>query len=186
MRRLFAVLAMVALAAACNDQPTAPDGTGIEPVVMMSRVAPGDRDGWIPTWNWHYDGDVRNFPCIGDMLLYGDQTVYFKYTSTGWGGLNIMMDHAYQPGFYIVEVADGSVWYPTFTAQPGHFQLKRDRTAYRASTELLENFASDDGTRHLKMRTHFSFDVAPDWDGTGLAPILFETYQLKVQACVVN
>jgi hypothetical protein len=155
-------------------------------VVMMSRVAPADRDGWVPVWTIPYDGDVRNYPCLGDMLLYGNQTFYFRYTRTGWGGLNIMMDHAYEPGFYIEEAANGSVWHPTFTAQPGHFQLKRDGSAFRASTELLENFVSDDGTRHLKMRTNFRFDVDPNWDGIGFAPILFETYQLKVQACVVN
>ncbi|HSG06990.1 MAG TPA: hypothetical protein VLA36_01440, partial [Longimicrobiales bacterium] len=101
------------------------------------------------------------------------------------GGLNIMMDHAFQPGYYM-EAADGSVWRPTFTAQPGHFQLKRDGSVYRASTEMLENYASDDGTRHLKIRTRFWFDVAPEWDGTGPAPILFDTYRLKVQACFVN
>lgn len=187
MRSLLAVLTLAVLVAACHDQPTALDET----VAPQAKVAPSDREGWVEMVTWQYPEEanvLRNFPCLGDVQLVGNQTIYGKTTTTGWGGKNISIDHAYQPGFYVREVANGTKWYPTSTTQPGHFQFNRDGSSWRVATELLENYVSEDGTRRLKVRTHFSFDVAPEWDGTGdaLPYILFETYQFKVPACVVN
>ncbi|MDH3291013.1 MAG: hypothetical protein OEZ42_07620 [Gemmatimonadota bacterium] len=171
------------LLAACQDQPTALDET-----VALARVSPTDRDGWVVLFDFPSENGeiVRSFPCLGDVQVFGTQTLYSKSTTTGWGGLNMMIDNVFEPGLYVQDVATGFKWYPTFTAQPGHFQLKRDGSTYRAATELLENYVREDGARHLKMRTHYSFEIDGTWDGTGPPPILFDTYEVKIQACVVN
>ncbi|MDH3292460.1 MAG: hypothetical protein OEO20_15560 [Gemmatimonadota bacterium] len=184
MRRLLAVLTLAVLVVACYDQPTALDET----VAPQARVSPADRKGWVVLSDFRSENGeiVRSLPCLGDIQVFGTQTIYAKRTTTGWGGLNMMIDNVFEPGHYVQEVATGFKWSPTFAAQPGHFQLKRDGSTYRAATELLENYVREDGALNLKVRTRFSFEIDGNWDGTGDPPILFDTYELKIQACVVN
>lgn len=186
MRTVVALLALAVSITACTEQPTALEESAAP---QLARVSPADRPGFVEMVTWVYDGtQIRNFPCVGDMQLWGDQTVYGKSTPTGWGGLNIIVDHVYQPSFHLVEVATGDVWYPTSTAQPVRFQLKRDGTAWRAGGELLEDFVREDGARSFKIRTHFWLEVGPGWDGTGdaLPFVDFSTYEFKTTACVVH
>lgn len=182
MRSLLAVLTLAVLVAACHDQPTALDET-----VALAKVSPTDREGWVVLFDFASENGeiVRSFPCLGDMQVFGTETIYGKTTTTGWGGLNMIVDAVFEPGLYVQEVATGVKWYATFLTQPGHFELKRDGSTYRAATELLENYVREDGALKLKVRTRFSFEVDGSWDGTGPPPFLFDTYELKVQACVV-